>query len=469
MQSVKRIIYNGFVLALVLFSSSHLAAQENSPFSRYGLGDIYPSQNIATRGMGGVSAAYSNEQSLNTVNPASYSALRFVNVYGGSNGAYVTYDFGLSIDARTLRSATPSESYKSTNFIPSYIQFGIPLGAKSYFKKRGAGFVFGLKPATRINYSVSSIKRTSIDSMETLYEGNGGLNQAFIGLAKRWNNFSIGFNAGYEFGRKETDTRIIFLNDSEHYYKSNSSATTTFHGFFLTPGLSYSIKLKQVEIKNKSYKEAYFLTLGASGTMEHKLDASNDNRRETFEYNENVGTSTIDSIYEVKDQGGHITVPLTYNAGFMLSKKYVAPGAGDIFFTKWAIGADYSAGQWSDFRYYNQPDQLINNWMIRVGGEFTPSLVSANLWTRSIYRLGFYSGKDYMNADGNEYKVRAVTFGFGFSLRRWNSYDKQSSIINTAIEFGKRGSSVNNVTENFFRISLGLSLADLWFSRRKYD
>ena len=119
MRSVKRIIYDGVVLALVLLCCSHLSAQENSPFSRYGLGDIYPSQNIATRGMGGVSAAYSNEQALNTVNPASYSALRFVNIYGGSSGAYVTYDFGLSIDARTLRSAVPSASYKSTNFIPS--------------------------------------------------------------------------------------------------------------------------------------------------------------------------------------------------------------------------------------------------------------------------------------------------------------------------------------------------------------
>src|SRR5437762_9787399 len=136
MQSVKRIIYNCVFLALALLFCSRLFAQENSPFSRYGLGDIYPSQSIATRGMGGVSAAYSNEQSLNTVNPASYSALRFVNVYGGSSGAYVTYDFGLSIDARTLRSAVPSGSYKSTNFIPSYIQFGIPLSAKSYFKKR---------------------------------------------------------------------------------------------------------------------------------------------------------------------------------------------------------------------------------------------------------------------------------------------------------------------------------------------
>jgi hypothetical protein len=469
MRSVKRIIYKGIISALVLFICFHLSAQENSPFSRYGLGDIYPSQNIITRGMGGLSAAYSHDQALNTDNPASYSALRFVNVYGGSNGAYVTYDFGLTIDARTLRSAIPSASYKSTNFIPSYIQFGVPLSAKSYFKKRGAGLVFGLKPATRINYSVSDIQRTSIDSIETLYEGEGGLTKAFIGLAKRWNNFSIGFNAGYEFGRKETSTKIIFLNDSVHYYKSNSSSTTNFHGFFLTPGISYSIKLSETEIKNKNYKEAYFLTLGASGTMEQKLNASNDIRKETFDYNDNTGPTTIDSVYEAKDLGGHITVPLTYNAGFLLSKKYVAPGAGDIFFTKWAIGADYSSGKWTDYRYYNQPDQLINNSIIRVGGEFTPSLLSTNLWNRSTYRIGFYTGKDYINADGNENKVKAVTFGFGFNLRRWNSYDKQSTMINTAIEFGKRGSSVNNVTENFFRLSLGLSLADLWFSRRKYD
>src|SRR5436309_14383926 len=114
MRSVKRIIYDGVVLALVLLCCSHLSAQENSPFSRYGLGDLYPQQNIATRGMGGVSAAYVSEQALNTVNPASYSALRYVNVFGGSKGALVTYDFGLSIDSRTLRSNTPFSSYRST-------------------------------------------------------------------------------------------------------------------------------------------------------------------------------------------------------------------------------------------------------------------------------------------------------------------------------------------------------------------
>jgi len=54
-------------------------------------------------------------------------------------------------------------------------------------------------------------------------------------------------------------------------------------------------------------------------------------------------------------------------------------------------------------------------------------------------------------------------------LRRFRSYDKQFTMMHTAIEFGKRGTGVNNVTENFFKFSLGLSLSDIWFIKRKYD
>ena len=468
MRSVKRILKRSIFSSLGLFIFLNVYAQENSPFSRYGLGDIYPTQNIATRGMGGVSAAYSNEQALNTINPASYTALRYVNIYGGSKGALITYDFGLSIDARTLRSASPAGSYKSVNFLPSYIQLGVPLSPKAAAKKRDAALVFGLRPATRINYSVQSIQRTSIDSIQTLYEGSGGLNQVFLGLAKRWNNFSIGVNGGYEFGKKDISTRILFLNDSVHFYKSNSAVNTTFWGLFLNPGISYNIKLSEVPGKNNAgYKDVYFLRLGASATLEQRLKANMDTRNETFDYNSNSAATPIDSVYEVKDQLGHITVPLTYNAGFMLSKKYMVGETANA--TKWAVGADYTAGEWADYRFYNKSDQLVNSWMIHAGGEFVPSLLSTNFWSRSTYRLGFYTGKDYINADGNEYNVKAFTFGFGFNLKKWTSYDNQSTLINTAFEFGKRGSNVNNVTENFFKFSLGLSLADLWFVRRKYD
>ena len=107
--------------------------------------------------------------------------------------------------------------------------------------------------------------------------------------------------------------------------------------------------------------------------------------------------------------------------------------------------------------------------MVKAGGEFIPSLLSTNLLSRSTYRLGLYTGKDYINADGNGYNVKAFTLGIGFNLKKWSNYDNQSTLINTAIEIGKRGSNVNNITENFFKISLGLSLGDLWFTRRKYD
>jgi len=468
MRSVERIFKRSVLLLLVLAGFMQLHAQENSPFSRYGLGDIYPAQSIASRGMGGISAAYSSDQALNTSNPATYSAMRYIKMFGGTKGALVNYDFGLSIDARTLRSATPASSYNSTNFMPSYIQLGVPLNPRADARKRGAGLVFGLKPATRINYSVESVQRTSIDSIKTLYEGNGGLNQVFFGLGKRFNNLSIGFNAGYEFGRKQISTKQTFINDSVNYYKSNDVSRTDFWGLFLSPGITYNIKLSDKKSKLGSYNEGFFLKLGASGTLEQNLKANTSKRVETFTYDANGAISNIDSISDVTDVLGNITIPVTYNMGFLLSKKYIV--GGEPVATKWAIGADYALAKWQDYRYYGaKENQLADSKMLRVGGEFTPSFSSNALFSRSTYRVGFYSGKDYINADGNGYKVSAFTLGMGFNLRKWSNYDNQSTLINTAIEFGKRGSNVNNVTENFFKLSLGLSMSDLWFTRRKYD
>ena len=66
------------LLALLFLSCVSLAnAQtENSPFSRYGLGNPVPNQNIINRGMGGFSAAYGDFQSVNFSNPAAYSKLK---------------------------------------------------------------------------------------------------------------------------------------------------------------------------------------------------------------------------------------------------------------------------------------------------------------------------------------------------------------------------------------------------------
>lgn len=467
MRSVKRIrIAAVFLVGCLLFFLNG-NAQENSPFSRYGLGDLYPDQNIASRGMGGITAAYSNEQVLNTLNPASYSSLRFINVMGNARGGMVSYDIGLTVDTRNLVRAKPAESFRSVNFIPSYIQLGIPLSAKAAARKRDVGLVFGLRPYTKINYSVENLQKTPIDSIESLYEGSGGLNQVFMGLGKRWNNFSIGINAGYDFGKKDISTKTIFHNDTVLYYKSDQNVNTAFWGLFFNPGISYNIKLNEVAGKNNSYKDVYFLKLGAAATLRRSLNANTSTTVRTFNYDQNGGTGTIDTVYFNKDQKGKIDLPLTWNAGFMFSKKYAVGELATA--TKWAFGADYTVGKWNEYRFYGKPDQVNDSWMVHAGTEFVPSLLSSNFWSRSTYRVGAYAGKDYINADGNEYNIKAITLGFGFNVRRWTSYDNQSTFINTAFEFGKRGSNVNNITENFFKLSVGLSLADLWFTKQKYD
>ncbi len=61
------------LILVFLLSSSTVFAQDNSPYSRYGLGDLVPGTHINNRAMGGVSAGYSDFLSINFNNPASYS------------------------------------------------------------------------------------------------------------------------------------------------------------------------------------------------------------------------------------------------------------------------------------------------------------------------------------------------------------------------------------------------------------
>ena len=63
------------VLLIALGFCNTALAQENSPYSRYGLGDLTPNHNMFTRGMGGISAATNDNRSINFTNPASLSNL----------------------------------------------------------------------------------------------------------------------------------------------------------------------------------------------------------------------------------------------------------------------------------------------------------------------------------------------------------------------------------------------------------
>ncbi|HEY0678999.1 MAG TPA: hypothetical protein VGD17_11980 [Chitinophagaceae bacterium] len=433
MRLVKIITLSRFTVLVVLFLGCCLqsSSQENSPYSRYGLGDQVPGGNIINRAMGGVSTAYFDLQSINYTNPATYSQLRVT-----------TFDLGFEVDSRTLREPNNPGKFSASSANISYVQLGIPI-----VPKRSWGLNFGLKPVTRVNYKIQTNERTPYDSLITVYEGTGGSYDVFAGTGIAFKNFSIGVNVNYSFGTKDYNTRKSFYNDSLIYYQSNHQTKSTFGGFTFQGGALYSAKLGKTT----------WLRLGVTGQLERDLNANRDLTRETFEYDVNGGTFSIDTVYNVNDLSGTVTYPSSFSAGFVVDKE-----------NEWLIGMDYASSQWSKYQFFGEKDPLQNSWQFKVGGQWTPDLLRGrNYWSRVTYRAGMFIGKDYIKAD-TDLPILGFTAGAAFPIRRTN-YTNQYTIINTALEVGRRGNDANKIRENFFRVSVGLSLSDLWFIKRKYE
>lgn len=433
----KRKLLSLVLFALPLFSLS----QENSPYSRYGVGNIMPKGNILNRGMGGISAAYTEPATINSVNPASYSSL-----------IYTTLDIAAEVDSRSMRSLDPAGKFTSNNALFSYVQIGIPLlnGNKKAMKKDIAwGINFGLRPVSKIDYNIIRNSRVAnIDSVATLYEGSGGVSEAFAGTGIRIKDFSFGINAGYLFGSKDYGTRVTFVNDTVRYYSSNSATKTNFGGLFFNAGIQYTAK-----IKNGS------LRLGAYGNFQKSYKATQDVTRETFSYNTITGNpDKLDSVYEKSNLKGVIVLPATYGIGFNIEK------------THWLIGADFEMTNWNNYSFYGQKDLIKNNWIAKAGFQYLPATTeSKKYWNFVKYRAGFFFGPDYINVDQNlpQYGV-SVGAGFPLKLKR-AFYETQYSIMNVSLEYASRGNKNNNIRENILRVGVGFSLSDIWFRRYKYD
>ncbi len=441
-----------FGCLLAVFFSSQLIAQENSPYSRYGIGDIVPNQNVLNRGMGGISAGYSDFQSINLVNPASLGNLRST-----------VFDLGAEVDIRNLKSNISPDKFKSVNTVISYLQIGFPIASQKFQRKGNYwGLSFGLRPVTRINYKIENNQRLSnIDSLNTTYEGSGGVTQANISTGIKFKNFSIGASTGYSFGTKDYSTRLNFVNDTVIYYKSNSSTQTRYGGMFLNLGAQYEKKIKDTGDKTKA-----ILKFGVYANLQQNLSAKRDVIDETFAYDGGGGTYTIDTVNALLNQSGRIKLPATYGAGFTYSGN------------NWTFGADVEMSNWASYRFYGQKDLVKNTFTVRGGVQYFPAKINTSYtkyWSFVKYRAGFYYGSDYINLDDKNRAAYAVTFGAGFPLTKLqrNNYElfrDGDVMLNTGVEIGARGNKQSaSLREGIIRVSVGLSMNARWFIKPKYD
>jgi hypothetical protein len=457
MQSAKSIMFSSIkkytariFCFSILFSTFQASAQDNSPYSRYGLGDMVPTTNVVNRGMGGISAAYSEFISTNFNNPASYSAFRTFMEERSKQpvSGRVLLDAGINIDSRTLRNPNQPEKFSSTYAAFSYIQLGIPL-------RNNWGLSFGLRPVSKISYKVGRrellFNNQPNDSAYTEFNGEGGAFLPTIGTGFAIKNFSIGANVGYLFGKKEFSSARAVFNDSVVYNTSKHTTLSSFGDIFLNAGAQYQVKLsKQTSLR-----------LGISGNLKQNIDASQDRTVETVVSNSTSGDVRQDSIFEKTGTSGQIVYPSSYTAGFVL-QNVKEKGNG------WLLGADYVQSKWEEYRFFGQQDSVQNSWQVRVGGHFRPE-PTRSYFSNVTYRAGFFFGPDYIKVR-NELPQFGVSFGLGLPVANFNRISPgQYTIINLALEYSRRGNDNNSLRENLFRLSLGLNFSDLWFNKRRYD
>lgn len=395
------------------------ANNENSPYSRFGIGEFRNGISPLMKGMGSISSAYSSPYSVNADNPASYASLLLT-----------TYEGSLVGNSRTIQSG--NDKFRSGMATINHISIGIPVG-------KNAGMSLGYTPVTNIYYRLSD---TAVipgygKSVRT-FAGDGSLNYAFLGLAGKYKGFSLGANFGYMFG-STVYASLIESIDTVNVNDARFSKVLRTGGIYWKAGAQYETRLKK----------SMYLRSGVTMAMNQGINTSMD------EYWVSYNFSGGDTSFSSLGQEGKLTMPLMYSAGIHLLDS-----------NKWMVGLDFSGMSWSNYSGFGRTDSVGDmSYRMALGGEYTPDAGSIRKYfNRVTYRLGVYYGQDYVYLRNTPINYYAVTFGFSLPFKR--SFDR----IHTAFEIGQRGNETNGLLkESFFRCTVGISLNDKWFIKRRYD
>ena len=436
MDRILAILFSLFFACLTVKSQNNTS----SPYSFYGIGSLDFKGTSESRAMGGVSV-YNDSIHMNFRNPASYTGK---NMFSFNNeGRLVKFTVGLGHSETDLKTSTNSSETTNTSF--EYLGLNVPMGK--------FGFGFGLIPYSSVGYKLQS---SNLDNqLQYKYSGNGGLNKAFLGFAYQLSdNIAIGFDAKYNFGNIQ-NSALEYLYDDEslpldyqarEQNRSDLSGVNFNFGLTFIRGFSENLELHA----SLTHSPAYNLSSRNSRTFASVV--INPNTQIEFPVNEiNVD---LESLGLDKTD---LSMPSITSFGLGISKP-----------KKWFLGAEYTSitsSVFSNDLINIENSEFEDSSKISFGGFYIPDYASfSKFWNRVVYRAGFYSEKTGLVINNESINEFGISFGLGIPA------GGLFSNVNTTFEFGKRGTTNENlVEENFINFQLSLSLNDRWFIKRKYN
>jgi hypothetical protein len=416
-------------VVIVIFPATIFAQFNNnttSPYSRYGLGDLQSGTTGRAASMGGAVLGSRNKQQINMKNPASYTSI---------DSMAFLFEFGLKAKLSNYKTDISSMSTNDVNF--DYFAFSFPVSKR-------IGISMGMTPFSDSGYDVQLI-----DDVENFgkvwhrYHGEGTLSRVYFGLGiEPIKNISVGTNLYYFFGTLTRNANIEFLQASD-LYSDQKYEQIRLRDFGFNYGLQATLPLKG----KKSF------TLGV--TLENKPEITAFHSELTQKYLTSSTNQDIDTISfsnEVKDI---IKMPLSYGVGLSYSSN-----------EKLEISADYVHQSWSQATFFGSSYSFLTDLdRFSLGFEVVPDKYSIrNYFDKVAYRSGIKYEKSYLMLNGQQLNDIGISFGVGLPVYR------SLSTINFSAEFGKRGTTSDNLVREFYtKLTLSVNLHDIWFIKRKFD
>ena len=397
----------------------------NSPYTRYGYGDLSDQSFGNSKAMGGIAFGLRDGAQINPLNPASYTAI---------DSLTFIFEGGVSLQNMNISGGGVKLNAKNSSFDYLAMQFRLhPRVAMS----------IGLLPFSNVGYSVSDSKVDNGVSQTRSFTGDGGLHQLYGGIGvKVLKNLSLGVNASYFWG-DITRTRTIIYPATSESYSYIQQMGLSISDYKLDFGAQYTL----------DFNKKHSMTIGAVFSPKHKLN--ND-------YTVTTQVSTTNS----NNLDATLELPNTFGVGFTYN-----------YDKRLTVGADYSLQQWSKTKFgiktsdgdvredFNETYTYCDRHKISVGAEYIPNLIGRSYLSHIKYRLGAYYTTPYYKIGGKDAaREYGVTAGFGLPVPR------SRSILSISVQFVRvSGQESTFVNENIFRVSIGLTFNERWFFKRRVE
>ncbi len=419
----KSLAFSILLLSLSLVTKAQL--QINSPYSRFGLGDVDKNENGISRSMGGIAYGLQSPFFINSKNPASYAAI--------DSGSFVL-DAGYS--GWLLQTKTDISERKTNYFNLDYLKVAFPV--VNWWRVS-----FSLSPYTTVGYNVVSNSYVdSVGDVKYSYSGDGGVNQLIFGNAFRiGKKLAVGFNMSYLFGNINYK-KISSIPDNINMYTFRLTNTVNMSQLYYDFGVQFTDSLGK--------ENEYYYTLGGVFSNKQTLVGTSTTLAETYISSESGFEYIKDTVVNSDNGRGNVIIPMFYGLGFQFHKGM-----------DWSFGMDFNYQKWEEFSAFGRQDSFKNSFSFNLGGMYRVK--------RIMLRGGLRYYNSYLTLKNHNINELGITFGCSIPLRIDKQY-KTFPYLDLGTEIGRRGTTADGlIQQNYVKFFLGLTIRNGWFEKRRYN